>query len=391
MEWGKARVILLDIGVPMYDETAVIQSLHPERSEFKGKINLGEDSPSPYPILNLDVLRLQGEWEYLVVNSNFFREEIDKLIEKLGIKQEKVIYLDSLDEKEFDVRYIFRENSTIIWILNYFTMKSLMPYQSCVADGLRYISSGTDSLISFHMFLTGKSWAADDIDIFLELTEKYYGYRKGENGYFLDIGANIGTTSAYVKKMMPELDIISFEPETENYRLCKINMSLNGFEEVCVENVGLSDRDSIEYLEVNKQNKGGCSIIVPQSDEDRCKENIQECHCTTLDSYVTGRGISYQDIHYIWMDTEGFEGKILQGGEKTFKKGKIPLFMEFTPKFWRKNGSGEQALRLLEEYYSFFIDVGNISEKGEVLQPIEKLELLYQNLGEGQTDIFLVK
>lgn len=47
---------------------------------------------------------------------------------------------------------------------------------------------------------------------------------------FLDIGANIGAQSIFVKSFVPDARVISFEPQPDNFELLKHNMRLNNKE-----------------------------------------------------------------------------------------------------------------------------------------------------------------
>lgn len=46
---------------------------------------------------------------------------------------------------------------------------------------------------------------------------------------------------------------------------------------------------------------------------------------TTLDDYLASRNISAQDIDYIWMDTEGYESRVIRGAVQTLQTKRIPL------------------------------------------------------------------
>ena len=64
----------------------------------------------------------------------------------------------------------------------------------------------------------------------------------------------------------------------------------------------------------------------------------------------------YDDIDYIWMDAEGYEGFVLEGMRQFIKNHKVPMWTEFSPKMLREAGCFIQFVDFLSENYSYFID-----------------------------------
>ena len=127
-----------------------------------------------------------------------------------------------------------------------------------VSGDLVFLAEAEDEVIPQAMYYSGNTYSAENIDAFFALTETYYGRGAGSPesaGYFLDIGANIGTTSVYVEKRISQsLKIIGFEPGQSNYDLFRANCLLNHTKHIRVEHFGLSDRDATEALEWLRQN-----------------------------------------------------------------------------------------------------------------------------------------
>ena len=242
--------------------------------------------------------------------------------------------------------------------------------------GTKYIYNSKDKTIGKRMLLTQKNWAQDDIDYFFELTNKYYGH-VDRKGYFLDIGANIGTTSIYANKVLnTNLKVIAFEPGEINYKYLTINKVLNGLECYDAYKLGIGDEKCTIKYSYCEDNSGG-SCINPLG-----RENIE---VTTLDSFVEEKNINVDMIDYIWIDTEGYEAKVVLGATKCLKQKKIPLFQEFNP--------GNYDVDIFENYYNIlscvyegFVDV---TEKKE--NKISNLKSYYKNNKEigRQSDIFL--
>lgn len=58
---------------------------------------------------------------------------------------------------------------------------------------------------------------------YIHLIKKNYGQKK----YLLDLGANAGYSANYFSEQIPEINIIAIEPEENNFKTAKINLSKN--------------------------------------------------------------------------------------------------------------------------------------------------------------------
>jgi len=89
---------------------------------------------------------------------------------------------------------------------------------------------------------------------------------------------------------------------------------------------------------------------------------------------------------------QGYEGFVLDGASKLLTDTKIPMLMEFVPKYLKRQGSYELLLNRLQLYYRFFICLDEYDENTEPkLRAINTLGDFGAALGDGQTDIFLIK
>ncbi len=263
--------------------------------------------------------------------------------------------------------------------LNYFT--------TCTTDdGLNYIATSNDITIIAYMCDCRRNWAENDMKIFHELAQKYYQV-DDSNGLFLDLGANIGTTGIYfLKKLTPNLKLLAFEPDAENFKLLRVNLILNDIEEkATAENFGLGLEESEETMYRNPTNPGGNSIL---GDKNSPSEIIK---IISLDKYFEEKNLAAEDIRYIWIDTEGFEPQVLIGAQNILRKNPAPIFMEFNPHVYKKSGFFEKWMSLLSELYgSYILLPGSKNFSNLEVQPIEKL-WEYQDYPRQVGDIFLIK
>ncbi|MBE6838046.1 MAG: FkbM family methyltransferase [Ruminococcus sp.] len=209
-------------------------------------------------------------------------------------------------------------------VLNYFECEIVS-----TTEGLQYICEKNDLAMRKAMLETGKTFSYDQIKKFFELTDRHYGKRK-RNGIFLDIGANIGTTSIYVKKLInPDLRIIGFEPCKRIWKLFRANCILNDAEDIQAMNYGVGSKNGTEQFFFSIVNPGGSGLKREIDLPDR--EYIEDVDIIALDYYLETNNITADEIDYIWLDVEGFESEVIKGAMKTLTSKKIPFIQEFNP------------------------------------------------------------
>ena len=306
--------------------------------------------------------------DYLVITSDIYYNEI--------VKELKIL-LDS-DYDKYSKKIIhYDEFNAALLILNKKT-----PFLSCeVENGLFYISHSEDKVIPGKMRLKSENWAKDTMDAYLSLVKRYYPEKSEMKGYFFDIGANIGTTSIYMKKNNPMLKVIGFELAKENYDLLRVNCILNNMEDINTENIGLADKIGELSYSYCPFNSGGSGIDINKK---------TKAHIDTLDNYVTSKRISSCDIDMLWVDVEGYECKVVIGAENTLLKEKIPIIQEMTFDAY-KDDDFSYYYKIMKDVYSFFIDMSEYLSGHTILRPIDSLDEYRRNMIEidiVQTDIF---
>ncbi|KQW42097.1 FkbM family methyltransferase [Pelomonas sp. Root662] len=173
----------------------------------------------------------------------------------------------------------------------------------------------------------------------------------------LDIGANIGCICiAAVKRGLFER-ALAFEPEAFNFSLLTANIHLNGLaSRVEARNMALGARDGEQLLfELSEDNFGDHRVSFGTLDG-RFSEARRErtvVRCESLDSQING------DLQgcLIWMDTQGFEGFVLQGAARSLES-RPPLVVEFWPYGMQRNGSYDALKQaVLQAGYTRFHDL----------------------------------
>ena len=340
-----------------------------------------------------EFLLKKDAWDWLLIFEKGARQFFDATIQLLQLPSDKVIYaLDMVSWMQHSkAAYTLINPDTggygIFVNLNFMFNRKLNDFITCTVDGLSYIGTSNDACIMFGMYTRRDNWAAKEMQRFHALAKKYYNVDDSA-GYFLDLGANIGTTSIYfIKKLAPNLKLLAFEPDAENFKLLRANLILNdiGDYKVTAVNCGLGDKFDEVTMYRNLYNPGANSIF--QCEDDMPKETITTI---PLDAYLAESKISAREVKYIWLDTEGFEAQVLLGAKNLLAENPAPLFMECNLGAWKKSGYFDALMDLLSKSYSHFI---LFAEGKETLYPIDDLRTFApspENLGQ-LGDIFLIR
>ena len=257
-------------------------------------------------------------------------------------------------------------------------------FVTCTVEGVSYVATSRDNVLMPFMYLNHINWASRGMKRFHELAQKYYG-TDDSTGYFLDLGANIGTTGIYfLKNIAPNLKLLAVEPDPENFKLLRTNLILNdlGDDKATIFNCGLGDKFDEMTMYMNEQNPGRNSVVFDYQ-ADIPSKTIK---IMPLDDYLAEKNIAAQDVKYIWIDTEGFEAQVLLGAKNLLAKNPLPIFVEFNLDAWRKSDCFEEFFALLAKSYSHFI---HFTSGKETLYPLDALRT--NNTFKSRGDIFLIK
>ena len=227
------------------------------------------------------------------------------------------------------------------------------PYVLCDVDGVQYIGFSDDRGLMKWMIAKRENWAKKEIISFFELSKEYFGYDDRNSGIFVDIGANIGTTFVFFKKILcKRARVLAFEPDPDSIRLAKINTTLNfrDCSSIKIEQLGIGEKEEDVVLYKHPENPGGNSIINAPTN------SIEHIHVISLDSYIEANDVPQEQISYIWIDTEGFEPYVMFGARKLLENNNIPVFLEFNPHVYKEiPGLYLRMIDFIDSLFSFYI------------------------------------
>lgn len=261
-----------------------------------------------------------------------------------------------------------------------------MPCFSLTTDGITYFYKKGDCVIPGKMVTSETSWGSDIIENFIRISDQYrYNNQVPCEGWFLDIGGNIGTTSIYCKlRVKPQFCFLAFEPVTMNVKLFAANAAFNEVPDIQIEQLALSNQvQERAEIKINPANWGNNRLVSDGSGD-------EEVAVTTLDTYLAEHRIEQGDIKYIWIDVEGHEPEVLEGAALLYQRYRIPTCLEFNQKLYKDEQKYEKMLSLLETYFTSFVVCEKITEDEVPLRPIREIELLWEELNQNACDLILI-
>lgn len=160
-----------------------------------------------------------------------------------------------------------------------------------------------------------------------------------EEGYnVIDIGTNIGWIGLNFARISKKGQVIGFEPDPFNYKICKDNIDRNTLTNLIVLPYGLGETSTRVNMEIRTPHNRGENRIAPSDSTGSTFVNIKK-----LDDINEVSSLSI--IHLMKLDVEGYELKVLRGGEQTLKKHHPILFIELDDN--NLKDQGDSALDLI--------------------------------------------
>lgn len=180
---------------------------------------------------------------------------------------------------------------------------------------------------------------------------------------FVDVGANIGTSTIDALVHFGFGRAACFEPESHNHRLLRMNVLLNGLEDrVTTYLVALSDADGDATLRRAARNLGDHVVQVPgtetaETDHDTTTVPVR---CRRFDTLVEDGELDLDTIGLVWVDTQGHDAFVLAGATTATEAG-VPMVVEYAPRHLLATGSLERLEELIAADYMTVVDVHLLS------------------------------
>lgn len=177
---------------------------------------------------------------------------------------------------------------------------------------------------------------------------QFFSKIDNENYNIVDIGAQSGLYSLFAK-YLPNATFYAFEPFKETFNLLNDNLILNGITNVLSFNIGISNTSGLTTLNTCMSHNGLHTMgknPIRFNDIKKIEINID-----TLDNCFYHKNIP---VHFIKIDTEGWEYNILKGGELTIKKYRPIIQLEYSFYNMKQCDINENDLLNLLKNYNYY-------------------------------------
>lgn len=291
-----------------------------------------------------------------------------------------------------------------------------VPYLGVATDEGDFVVATSDGGTGWGLFTEQSRPEFRVLGLAVQLIEDLIGEGAIRDRVFVDVGANIGTTTVCALNSHGFGSAVCCEPEAENFRLLQANLALNGLlERVHPCQVAVSNRTGSAELVVvaDRRNKSWIAIdserveAVEARRARKLRENpeverdrrggprpelaIENVETTTIDRLVEDELIDADQVGMLWIDAEGHEGHILRAAETLTARG-VPLVFEFNPASLAERGDLD-AVHDAAGGYTHFTDVRRRQAMG--LREVGELNAYAAELSDpsrkGFTDLLMLR
>lgn len=143
---------------------------------------------------------------------------------------------------------------------------------------------------------------------------QYREYRIVENiiidadGPIIDAGAHLGFFAIYAKCLNKDSKIFCLEPEKNNIKILKENLTTNNINDVTILPIALADKSGISDLTISPDSHNH-KLLTENTPSETKNLNIQKINTITINDLIN----KYQWTHIslLKMDIEGFEKNVI--------------------------------------------------------------------------------
>jgi FkbM family methyltransferase len=223
---------------------------------------------------------------------------------------------------------------------------------------------------------------------FIQLARQY---GCGATGLFVDVGANIGTTSINACNYDIVERCVAFEPATDNFTLLRSNVAINALDErIESHHLAIGSDDDLGGLELTLSNICSGDNRIQRSE---IRDQRSEC-CSviTIDQFFAD---ILDQVRFLWVDVQGYEYHVLRGCQELLKRNSVFIQIEFWPQGLMETGTLDLLNALLTENFKYFVDMAEYDGSNAILHDISDITRLSSSLTKigpnAHTDIFLLR
>lgn len=257
------------------------------------------------------------------------------------------------------------------------------------SEGLRYVMSTGDHGAGMTLFM------GEDVDrgtltaVMRALEAEGPGMPTG--GTFIDVGANVGTTTVTALGAFGFDRAYCFEPFPGNVDFLRTNLEYNGLgDRAEIIEAALSDHAGSATFEISPKNPGDARVRPEGKEGGELGEAswpTTEVAIATLDSFVASGDVDLTSISMLWVDAQGHEGHILSGAGQVLAQ-RVPTVIEFWPYALKRADGFELLGRVIDQNFSAIVDLEDLERGRRPAADIAELGEKYWGIA--QTDLLLI-
>lgn len=253
-------------------------------------------------------------------------------------------------------------------------------------DDIHYTFSTDDWIIGRSLYVNGR-WDDEFMEAAVNQLAGRPERRPFSEGVFVDVGANIGTTTIQALERFHARRVIALEPSPQCLPYLYSNLAANRLSDRCsVVEAALSDVPGEVAFRMGGDNSGAGEVVQNDGMHDHVVRSQR------LDDIVTSLGVSLDELSLIWMDTEGHEYRVLSGAQNAINAG-VPIVIEFWPQRLRENGDFTLLVEMLANSFETIIDIRALvqgSRESIVKNSVDAINAQAEKLGPWPTDLLLL-
>ncbi len=257
-------------------------------------------------------------------------------------------------------------------------------------NGLIWRVPAGDPHIGFGLFVDG-GFEQQKIEMLVAWL-RAHGRALGPADVFVDVGANIGSTSIPIVRAYG-CRALAIEPVPATFTLLRQNVELNGmlaaFEMVnaaivpSARRVVMESSQDIGAAMVRSVNGSGS----PSSGSDPMETVVG----MPLGDALIAAGVAASQVALVWADVQGCETAVIDSGADLWSRG-VPLWAEFEPGLLAQHGGVDAFFDAARTHFNQFIEAHDLLRFGNGAIPLPIGQLAETLLREPlQTDVLLLR
>lgn len=261
--------------------------------------------------------------------------------------------------------YIKKKNKRI-YFFYYSVLKNLTKSDLILKfKGYKFYATTAKKDLSKWMIRNLVQWDKKNVGIIIKLMKKY-------NSTFIDCGCNYGAYSIPVAKKFKKNTVYSIDASSIAIENLKKNISLNKIKNIKFLNLGICEKNKIEYFDDNIKNYNNSGSYRFVKNITKKKINLYK-----LDYLFEKKILKLKKNIIIKIDLEGYDFLAIKGMVKILKKFNTTIFFEFS-KLLIKNTKffDKEFINFIEKnelnLYDLNFEKKNVSELFDMLNRTNK-------------------